>query len=131
VALFPGFPKSIEIDRQALVELQRTAMALIHPCDPIAPSEFFCMSALECMAARTPVILSDADALPELWGDVCTILPRPIDYAAWSDALDNLLSPEAAYQKAKTYDWPLVAKKYLEVALDVPDLNNHTSRGSA
>ena len=66
-------------------------MVQIHPCDPVKPSEFFCMSVLEAMAAGTPCVISDADALPELWSQAAIVLPRPIDYSEWTAEVEDLM----------------------------------------
>lgn len=113
-----------ELGRRELRELQQTAMVQAHPCDPVRPSEFFCMSILEAMAAGTPCVVSDADCLPEVWGDTAVVLPRPVDYAEWSEVLEWLIDDEpewrrmseAGRRKAAGYDWPIVAAKYMEVA---------------
>ena len=108
------------LTRSELIGLQQSASLLIHPCDPVRPSEFFCMAVLEALASGTPCIVSDADALPELWGAVAVVLPRPIDYSQWSDEVDRLLEPKAwkpASKQgklfAKSFDWANVARKYL------------------
>lgn len=113
-----------EVVRDALVSYQRTAKVLIHPCDPVRPSEAFCMSVLEALAAGTPCVISDADALPELWGEVATVLPRPIRYSAWLNEIETLIRDRDRWQSqsergralARDYSWPAVAAKYLEVA---------------
>lgn len=109
------------LTRADLVLAQQTAQALIHPCDPRRPSEFFCMAVLEAMAAGTPCLISDADALPELWGDAAKVLDRPITYADWADSIETLLNSRTRWQKyqrlgrlrAKDFDWPIVAGRYL------------------
>ena len=113
-----------EVPREELVRLQKSAQALIHPCDPVRPSEFFGMAVLEAMAAGTPCVISDADALAEVWGGAALVLPRPIRYSRWIDTLDDLLSSpgqwrhmsEVGRQKAQGYSWGKQAGRYLEVA---------------
>lgn len=113
-----------EVERDELIRLQRLAKVLIHPCEPVRPSEFFCMSVLEALAAGTPVIASDADALKELWGRAAITLPLPIRYREWMDTIEYLLYDIPRWENlssvgrevAKEYDWSLVARKYLEVA---------------
>ena len=113
-----------ELDHDQMVALQKSAMVQIHPYDSPRESEFFCMSALEALAAGTPTILSDGPALVELWSEAAIILPRPIDYALWSETISELLDDTAMWAEfsdagkrlAAQYDWPLVAAKYLEVA---------------
>lgn len=116
-----------ELDHDAMVRLQKSAMVQIHPYDTSYESEFFCMSALEALAAGTPTILSDGPALAELWSDAAIILPRPIDYQDWSETISELLDDKAMWAEfsaagkrlAQGYDWPIVARKFLDVALEV------------
>lgn len=111
-----------ELSRAELISLQEEARVQIHPCDPRRPSEFFCMSVLEAMAAGTPCVISDADALPELWGDAAIVLPRPIRIAQWVEEIERLMRDRAWWNrwsgagraKAQSYDWSLVAQRYLD-----------------
>jgi glycosyltransferase involved in cell wall biosynthesis len=113
-----------ELFREDLIRVQKTAKVMIHPYDAPRESEFFCMSALECLAAGTPVILSDGPALVELWGDVATILPRPIRYSKWMWVIENLLAnkdewqrqSEAGQAKAVDFAWSRQAARYLAAA---------------
>lgn len=115
-----------ELHRESLVELQKTAQALIYPLNPRRPSDFFSMAVLEAMAAGTPVVVSDADSMPELWSGAAIVLPRPIDYGAWYEAVDGLLTDRARWRwhadrgrdLARRYSWDEVSKRYLSV-LDV------------
>jgi len=83
------------------------------------------MAVLESLAAGTPVIASDADALPELWADVSVILPRPIDYSEWSEHIDRFLESPKLWAEtskrgqlfARSYDWSVVARKYLVASM--------------
>lgn len=45
------------------------AKVMAYPCDPVAFTEGFSMATLESIAAGCHVVLSDADALPELYGE--------------------------------------------------------------
>lgn len=112
-----------EMERADLIMVQQSAMVQIHPCDPVRPSEFFCMSILEALAAGTPCVISDDPALVEMWGEVSTVLPKPIDYSQWNEAIEELLEDDDLWQEqsalgkehAAKYDWSLVAQRYLEV----------------
>jgi glycosyltransferase involved in cell wall biosynthesis len=83
------------------------------------------MAVCEAMAAGTPVVVSDADSMPELWGDTALVLPRPIDYGLWYETVEDLLVDRAKWRrysdagirKAAQFAWPLVAQRYLEAAL--------------
>lgn len=113
-----------EVDRDDLERIQLTAQALIHPLDPARPSEFFGMAVLEALAAGTPCVLSDADCLPEVWGEVSIVLPRPIRYSRWIATLDDLLHNRTVWGRmsdagrayAARYDWRCQARRYMEVA---------------
>lgn len=82
------------------------------------------MATAEAMAAGTPVVVSDADSMAELWSDAAIVLPRPIDLSEWFLAVDELINNPVLWKKhsirgrrlANQYDWPEVARKYLEVA---------------
>lgn len=114
-----------EMSRADLIDLQQTAMVHVYPLDPRRPSDFFSMSVLESMAAGTPVIVSDADSMPELWGDTALVLPRPIDYLAWYEAVERLLTDRAEWKrlsergrrKAEVFTWDKQAQRYLALAL--------------
>lgn len=115
-------PPTVELERAALVELQRTAQVLIYPLDPIRPSDFFSMAVLESMAAGTPVIVSDADSMPELWADAALVLPRPIRIGEWVVAVEEMFGKFAHYsalgrKKAADLTWDKQAQRYLAIAL--------------
>ena len=114
-----------QYSREALVNIQKSAMVQAYPLDPVRPSDFFSMSVLEAMAAGTPVIVSDADCMPEVWGDTAWVLPRPVDLAVWSEAIERLLTDRALWkkyslagkQKARELKWEKQAAKFLTIAL--------------
>ncbi len=62
-----------------------SAKVMAYTCEPVAPTEGFSMTTLEAWTAGCDVIISDADALQELWGDRSGImcLPLPIDDDLW------------------------------------------------
>jgi glycosyltransferase involved in cell wall biosynthesis len=80
--------------------------------------EGFGMPLLEAMACGTPVIASDASALPEVVGDAGVLVP-PTDVEAWTEALVGLLeSPsqraELAAQglaRARLFTWEQSARQ--------------------
>jgi glycosyltransferase involved in cell wall biosynthesis len=114
-----------EFTREEVVMLQRSAMVHIYPLDPVRPSDFFSMSVLESLAAGTPVIVSDADAMDELWADAALVVHRPIDLGEWAEATERFLTDRALWQrysaagrkKAKEYSWPKQASRLLNIAL--------------
>jgi len=58
-------------------ELSKT-MVLAYPCDPVSWTEGFSISIMDACAARCMPIISDADALPSIYGGVAEIIPgRP------------------------------------------------------
>jgi hypothetical protein len=111
--------------RHELLTLQSSAMVHIYPLDPVRPSDFFSMSVLESLAAGTPVIVSDADAMKELWEDAALVVHRPIDLGEWAEATERFLTDRALWQrysaagrkKAKEYSWPKQASRLLNIAL--------------
>jgi glycosyltransferase involved in cell wall biosynthesis len=68
---------------------QARSAVLAYPCDPVAPTEGFSMTVLEGVVAGCDVIISDADAFPELWAGApsVTMLPLPVDDAVWTDTI--------------------------------------------
>jgi glycosyltransferase involved in cell wall biosynthesis len=114
-----------EYTRDELLRIQKTAMVQIYPLDPRRPSDMYSMSVLEALAAGTPVITSDADAMPECWGDAALVLPRPIDLGAWVEATEGLLTDRWAWAersrlgrlKAKDLTWERQAARLLAIAL--------------
>jgi glycosyltransferase involved in cell wall biosynthesis len=79
------------------------------------------MAVLEAMAAGTPVIVSDADAMKELWSDYALILPCPIRMSEWHMAVEDLLADpvrwaqmsERGLLKASDLTWDRQATRYL------------------
>lgn len=73
-------------DGETLVSLYRNAAVLAHP----ARDEGFGLTPLEAMALGTPVVVSDAGALPEVVGEAGLRVP-PGEPAAWAAALGRVL----------------------------------------
>ena len=79
------------------------------------------MAVLEANAAATPVGLSVGPSLLELWGESAIVLPRPSDSGQWYSTVDDLLSDPIRWkrqsriglERAKHFDWTLVAGRYL------------------
>jgi len=65
------------------------AKVMAYPCEPVAPTEGFSMTTLESWIAGCSVIISDADALLELWGwrDGVACLPLPVQYDIWVEKI--------------------------------------------
>lgn len=116
-----GLPPTTQLSREELVDLQKRARVLIYPLDPRRPSDFFSMAVLESLAAGTPVIVSDADSMVELWGSAAIVLKRPINIAQWTMTVEELLMNKTTWNRmslagkraAEFYDWPRVARRYI------------------
>jgi glycosyltransferase involved in cell wall biosynthesis len=96
------------------------AKVLAYPCDPIAPTEGFSMTTLEGWAAGCQVLVTDADALQELWGhrDGITCLPLPIDDDLWVNQIVKGLQADAKPGRREVPEeltWPYIAHKWVEV----------------
>jgi hypothetical protein len=57
-----------KVDQATLAREQKQAECFIYPCDPAAPTETWCITALENCAAGVPMLLSDVDCLGEVYG---------------------------------------------------------------
>lgn len=116
----PGVVHRQGVGQQTIAREQKQAMLLAYPLDPPQPCEGFSISILECLAAGTPVVASDADCIPELWGDAVMMLPRPIDDDQWADAIVKLLTKEKlrkfysgkGKELASRYSWTLSVRRW-------------------
>jgi len=100
------------------------AKVLAYPCDPVAPTEGFSMTTLEGWAAGCQVVVSDADALQELWGhrDGVTCLPLPIADDLWVDQVVKALQADTKpgqREVPRELTWPYIAQKWVEVFDDL------------
>lgn len=94
----PGVFVHGAVGKQALAREQKKAVLLVYPSDLFVDGETFGMVILECMAAGTPTLISDAAALPGVYGDAAAILPRPIEDEHWVAAIVRLLTEEPLRQ---------------------------------
>lgn len=105
-------------DRAALVRLYNAVDCLLFP----SHYEGFGWPPLEAMACGVPVVCSNAGALPEIAGNAAAMF-EPLDVAAFSDAIAELLSSKASrteirdagIQWTKRYSWRGHAESVLEV----------------
>ncbi len=101
-----------------LPDLYRGAELLAHP----ALSEGFGLTVLEAMACGTPVVCSDAGALPEVAGDAA-LLVDPRDPPAIAGAAARLLRDPAlrrelrrrGLRRARSMSWDAAARRTVEV----------------
>jgi len=88
----PGVFVHGAVGKQTLAREQKKAALLAYPSDLFVDGETFAMAVLECMAAGTPTLISDAAALPGVYGDAAAILPRPIEDEPWIGVIVRLLT---------------------------------------
>ena len=98
----PGIVSLGALSREEVRREQAEAEIFAYPCDPVtAGSELFCLAAMEAAAAGAALVLSDREVLPELYGDVATILPlsgtfmpaqeRRFDAQDWAEVIVELM----------------------------------------
>jgi glycosyltransferase involved in cell wall biosynthesis len=117
-----------------LPALRASVMACIMPNIPPQPGqqdEGFGLVALEAPAVGTPMLASACGGIPDAIADGITgfLLP-PLDADAWVDRLDEILHwPDAQRAQFATravqhirnhYNWPLTARRTLEVLRSAP-----------
>lgn len=95
----PGVFNHGPVGKQTLAREQMKASLMVYPSDLFVDGETFCTVILECMAAGTPTLISDATALPGVYGDAAAILPRPIEDDQWIEAIVKLLTDEEVRRK--------------------------------
>jgi len=87
------------VDQATLAREQLAAELMVYPCDPAANCETFCITALECAAARTPMLLGASDCLPDVYGQVAYFGDVPILDSAWIDAISSLIEDSELRQR--------------------------------
>ena len=91
---------------------------LAYPCDPVSPTEGFSMTVLEGIVAGCDVVISDADAFPELWGNApgVTMLPLPFDDDLWTSVLvEKMQNGNGVEQELRirpNMSWKSIARKW-------------------
>ena len=78
--------------------------------------EGFGLTALEAMAAGTPVVVSDRGALPEVVADAGTLVD-PTDPASIADAVERALGADgsAGVERARQFSWKATAERMHEL----------------
>jgi glycosyltransferase involved in cell wall biosynthesis len=106
------------VDEQARADLLAAAEALAFP----SLYEGFGLPPLEAMGAGTPVVASNAGAIPEVVGDAA-LLVDPFDADLLAAAIERVLTDqqlrstlvERGRAKAATYSWERTASEIVEV----------------
>jgi len=98
---------------QLAVEQLKSAVQ-VYPCDPVQPTEGFSMTCLEAITAGCSLVITDADALQELWADApgVTIIPLPINDDLWVETIvqELLADKERVPLLPKQYTWAVIAQ---------------------
>jgi glycosyltransferase involved in cell wall biosynthesis len=110
---FTGYVEDADLSR-----MYRASAAFAYP----SLYEGFGLPPLEAMACGTPVLVSDAPAMPEVVGDAARIVPAR-DIAAWCDALGAVFLDaglrevliERGYRRARQFRWERTASLTLQV----------------
>lgn len=110
------------VPRRALVALYNGATALLYP----SYEEGFGLPPLEAMACGTPVVASNAGAMPEVAGAVA-LLVDPNDYSGWARAAARLEEEsglrrdlrERGLAHAARFTWTRTAAQVLELYREV------------
>ena len=90
------------VSQPEIAKLLTQTAVLAYPCDPIRVTETYCIAVTEAMAAGCAVLVSDADCLPENYGEHALVLPRPIDHDAWAENIIALMTnPNAQFTLAQ------------------------------
>jgi glycosyltransferase involved in cell wall biosynthesis len=111
--LFPGYAPDEE-----LAAWYRAADLFVHP----SLYEGFGIPPLEAMACGTPLVVSNAPALPEITGDVA-LQPDPMDVDGWVAAMHRAIIDEplrqemrvAGPQRAARFSWQDTARQTLNI----------------
>lgn len=96
-----GFVSNVEIARRL-----RETEVFAYPCEPIRYTEGFSVGTLDACAAGCAVVISDADALPSIYGEAATVIyGKPaVRRQQWIDTIIRLLTDHeyAEASRAKT-----------------------------
>lgn len=129
----PGVRDLGKIGQSDLAYLQLDASAWLYPFDPIQSTETGCITAIENAAAGNPIITTDGDCMEEEFGEIGTIVDLPVvgdEINRFVEASIEVLRDRELYEDhverglefAKTRDWRLIAKQWLETFAKEPCL---------
>lgn len=110
---FTGYLKRYE-----LAGLYRNALMLLYP----SLDEGFGLPPVEAMACGTPVVASNAGAIPEVTAGAATLLD-PRDAGAWIEAVEGLMKNrecldrlrELGFERAREFTWERTTRKVVDV----------------
>jgi glycosyltransferase involved in cell wall biosynthesis len=111
------------VPAEELAGLYRSAHALVLP----SLYEGFGLPVLEAMVAGTPVVASDIPSLREVAGQAALFVDRPLDPAAWREALARICTDAELREElvrrgrveAERHSWPEVAGRFRDLLLRV------------
>jgi len=93
----PGTPGIIfhgPVDQDTLALDMLKSNLLLYPCDTVQPTEGFCITIAEGLAAGCGVVTTNCDAMNELWSKYATVVPLPVDDDIWAEAITRLLTED-------------------------------------
>ncbi len=98
----PGIVNLGALSREEVVREMGEAYLHVHPSDPPnVGSQIHGMTQMEMAAAGVPLVLSDIEAFPEVFGEAAEILPLPGRMIPLEDATDD--GPE--FRRVDARDW--------------------------
>lgn len=131
-----GIEKLGTLPREQLLKEEMATAIHVYPCDPPnVGSQLHGITALEHAACGVPLVLSDVEALPEVFGEVAEVLPVPgslrkfdqkrkmvgrFDAQDWADVVVDILGDIERYEKmakasrelAERHTWDNMLDRY-------------------
>lgn len=124
------------VSRERISKEMSQAECLAYPCDTTVWSEGFSMTILESMNCEAAPVITECDALKDVYGSVANMIPLPVKdhISEWSDLVIKTLNDEK-YRKeinnkckkfSKKYTWDNIAERLENVILTtkMPQTNN-------
>ena len=110
------------ISKLELLKKMHTTRLLAYPCNPVSFTEGFSVTTLEAACAGCVPVITDADALGEIYSDNVPMIRMPYDRNAYADLVVELLLNNKEYAKCqakarhllKEYTWIKLAKVLAE-----------------